>query len=299
MPLAIEQIDLSQYDLILPSSHAVAKGVITGPRQLHISYVHSPIRYAWDLQHQYLKESNLRGLKGWAARYLLHKIRIWDCQTANRVDYFIANSYFISDRIRKVYRRDTKVIYPPVDVGQFVASPKRKDYYLTVSRLVPYKRIDLIVEAFSKLPEKQLVVIGEGPEHKKLMSKATSNIKLLGYQSDDIVKKYLSEAQCFIYAAEEDFGISPVEAQASGVPVIALGKGGTAETINDITCSSPTGVLYNEQDTDDLVNAIIKFEQSKDYISAYDCIENAKRFSTEKFTSQFKKYVDERVHDFF
>ncbi len=174
MPLAIEQMDVSKHDIVLSSSHAVAKGVLTGPDQLHISYVHSPIRYAWDLQHQYLKETGLnKGVKGALAKFILHKMRIWDVRTANGVDHFIANSHFIARRIKKVYGRNATVIYPPVDVNRFTISEKKDEYYLTASRLVPYKRIDLVVDAFAHLPDKKLVVIGDGPEMSKIRSKAT------------------------------------------------------------------------------------------------------------------------------
>lgn len=226
MPLAIEQLDVSKHDIILSSSHAVAKGILTGPDQLHISYVHSPIRYAWDLQHQYLREAGLsKGLKATLARWLLHKIRIWDCRTANGVDHFIANSQFIARRIKKVYGRKADVIYPAVDVERFALQTNKQDYYMTASRMVPYKRMDLIVEAFSHMPTKRLVVIGDGPEMNKIKSKATNNIEILGYQPNDVMQKYMSEAKAFVFAAEEDFGITPVEAQACGTPVIAYGKG--------------------------------------------------------------------------
>ncbi|WP_446925473.1 glycosyltransferase, partial [Klebsiella pneumoniae] len=173
MPFAIEQLDVSSHDLIISSSHAVAKGILTGPDQLHISYVHSPIRYAWDLQHQYLRESGFdKGMKSALVRYLLHKIRIWDVRTVNSVDHFIANSHFIARRIRKVYGRSADVIYPPVDVSRFPMQENKDNYYVTASRLVPYKRIDLIVEAFSMMPDKKLVVIGSGSEMDKIKSKA-------------------------------------------------------------------------------------------------------------------------------
>ncbi len=227
MPLAIEQLDVSKHDIILSSSHAVAKGIITGPDQLHISYIHSPIRYAWDLQHQYIKEAGLdKGMKGMVARWLLHKIRLWDCRTSNGVDHFIANSEFISRRIRKVYGRESKVIYPPVDVNRFKLCENKDDYYFTASRMVPYKRMDLIVEAFSQMPDKKLVVIGDGSEMSKIKAKASSNIELLGYQPNSVMQEYMQKAKGFVFAAEEDFGITPVEAQACGTPVIAFGKGG-------------------------------------------------------------------------
>ncbi|HCD8408999.1 TPA: glycosyltransferase family 4 protein, partial [Klebsiella oxytoca] len=249
MPLAIEQLDVSKHDIILSSSHAVAKGILTGPDQLHISYVHSPIRYAWDLQHQYLREAGLsKGLKATLARWLLHKIRVWDCRTANGVDHFIANSQFIARRIKKVYGRKADVIYPAVDVERFALQTNKQDYYMTASRMVPYKRMDLIVEAFSHMPTKKLVVIGDGPEMNKIKSKATSNIEILGYQPNDVMQKYMSEAKAFVFAAEEDFGITPVEAQACGTPVIAYGKGGALETIISIEKENPTGLFFYKQD---------------------------------------------------
>lgn len=218
MPLAIEQLDVSEHEILLSSSHAVAKGILSGPDQLHISYVHSPIRYAWDLQHQYLRESNLnKGLKGLIAKYLLHKIRMWDYRTANGVDYFVANSNFIARRIKKVYARHADVIYPPVNVERFPLKSTKDDFYFTASRLVPYKRIDLIVEAFSQMPNKRLVVIGDGPEMSKIKAKASSNIEVLGYQKDDVMLECMQNAKAFVFAAEEDFGITPVEAQACGL----------------------------------------------------------------------------------
>ncbi|HCD3539447.1 TPA: glycosyltransferase, partial [Klebsiella pneumoniae] len=252
-----EQLDLSSHDIILSSSHAVAKGVLTGPDQLHISYVHSPIRYAWDLQHQYLRESGLnRGIKGLFAKWILHKIRLWDTRTANGVDFFIANSKFISRRIKKVYGREADVIYPPVDVERFKLKREKQDFYLTASRLVPYKRIDLIVEAFSKMPEKKLVVIGDGPEMSKIRKIAGANIEILGFQPNDVMEEYMMDAKAFVFAAEEDFGITPVEAQACGTPVIAFGKGGVLETIKNLGQEEPTGLFFYEQNIDSLISAI-------------------------------------------
>ncbi|CAA0204492.1 glycosyltransferase family 4 protein [Klebsiella oxytoca] len=299
MPLAIEQLDVSKHDIILSSSHAVAKGILTGPDQLHISYVHSPIRYAWDLQHQYLREAGLsKGLKATLARWLLHKIRVWDCRTANGVDHFIANSQFIARRIKKVYGRKADVIYPAVDVERFALQTNKQDYYMTASRMVPYKRMDLIVEAFSHMPTKKLVVIGDGPEMNKIKSKATSNIEILGYQPNDVMQKYMSEAKAFVFAAEEDFGITPVEAQACGTPVIAYGKGGALETIISIEKENPTGLFFYKQDVESLVEAISKFELSRDLILPENCRANALKFSVERFREEIKHYVEQKWKDF-
>ncbi|MDO9207317.1 MAG: glycosyltransferase family 4 protein, partial [Sulfuricurvum sp.] len=196
MPLAVEQFDLSDYDLVISSSHAVAKGVITGPDQHHICLCYSPIRYAWDLQHQYLRESGLdSGVKGWIARYMLHKIRLWDSRTANGVDDFIAISHFIARRIWKVYRRESTVIYPPVDVEAFELYEKKEDFYLTASRMVPYKKIDLIVEAFSAMPDKKLIVIGDGPDFEKIKAKAGANVLLMGYQPFEVLRDTMQRAK--------------------------------------------------------------------------------------------------------
>ncbi|AEX53464.1 glycosyltransferase [Rahnella aquatilis CIP 78.65 = ATCC 33071] len=299
MPLAIEQLDVTGHDIVLSSSHAVAKGVLTGPDQLHISYVHSPIRYAWDFQHQYLREAGLnKGLKGKLARWFLHKIRIWDYRTANGVDHFIANSQFIARRIKKVYGRDADVIYPPVDVERFTLQENKEDFYFTASRMVPYKRIDLIVEAFSQMPDKKLVVIGDGSEMTKIKSRAGSNIEILGYQPDEVMQDYMRRTRAFVFAAEEDFGITPVEAQASGTPVIAFGKGGVLETIRPYGESNATGVFFAEQTAESLIQAVHHFDKIKDSILPRDCRENALKFSAQRFHDELDEYIKTKWHDF-
>jgi glycosyltransferase involved in cell wall biosynthesis len=290
MPLAIEQLDLSAYDLVISSSHAVAKGVITGPDQLHISYIHSPMRYAWDLQHQYLKETGLdRGIKGYFAKRLLHKMRIWDQRTANGVDHFIANSHYIARRIWKTYRREAEVIYPPIDISQFTPHFEKEDYYVTASRLVPYKKIDLIVEAFASMPGKKLVVIGDGPEMSKIRSKSKQNIEILGYQPNDTLVYHLQRAKAFIFAAEEDFGLLPLEAQACGTPVIAYGKGGALETVRGLDQDKPTGVFFDQQNVAALCSAVQLFENQT--FQYKNCIEQAAQFSPEKFRENLKSFV--------
>ncbi|MGF6476553.1 glycosyltransferase involved in cell wall biosynthesis [Pantoea dispersa] len=292
MPLAIEQLDVTKHDVVLSSSHAVAKGVLTGPDQLHISYVHSPIRYAWDFQHQYLRESGLdKGLKGKLARWMLHNIRMWDYRTANGVDHFIANSHFIARRIKKVYGRDADVIYPPVDVDRFKLHKKKDDFYFTASRMVPYKRIDLIVEAFSRMPEKKLVVIGDGSEMAKIKSKATANVEILGYQPNEVMEDYMRRAKAFVFAAEEDFGITPVEAQACGTPVIAFGKGGALETIRPYGEEYPTGLFFYEQSAEAIVEVVEHFDIIGHDILPIDCRTNATRFSAERFRNELDTYI--------
>jgi glycosyltransferase involved in cell wall biosynthesis len=299
MPLAVEQLDLSSYDLVISSSYAVAKGVLTSPDQLHISYVHSPIRYAWDLQHQYLREAGLeRGMKGWLARLMLHRIRIWDTRTANGVDHFVANSRFIARRIHKVYRRKAHVIHPPVDVSSFSLRENKEEFFLTASRLVPYKRIDLIVEAFTRMPDKRLIVIGDGPEASKLAALAGHNVTLLGYQPNEVLHDYMQRAKAFVFAAEEDFGIVPVEAQACGTPVIAYGKGGVLETIRGLDASHPTGVLFEEQTSGSLCHAVAELEADYTRFNPAAISAHAQKFSAARFKSEFGAYVEGRWQAF-
>lgn len=292
MPLAIEQFDLSQYELVISSSHAVAKGVITGPGQVHISMCYSPIRYAWDLQHQYLAESGLdRGLKGVMARVVLHYIRLWDYRTANGVDHFIAISRFVAQRIKKIYGRESVLIYPPVDVDKFQLRVEKEDFYLTASRMVPYKRIDLIVEAFAHMPQRRLVVIGDGPDFAKVKAKASPNVQLLGYQPFDVLRDYMGRARAFVFAAEEDFGIAPVEAQACGTPVIAFGRGGATETV----APGESGLFFHEQTIESLLQAVAAFEDR--HFDPVRVRANAEQFSRDRFVKQFVAMVDCAVHD--
>jgi glycosyltransferase involved in cell wall biosynthesis len=295
MPLAIEQLDVSAYDLVISSSHAVAKGVITGPDQIHISYVHSPIRYAWDLQHQYLKESGLdKGLKGFIAKYFLHKMRVWDQRTSNSVDYFIANSEFIARRIWKAYRREAEVIYPGVDTAMFTPLGAKEDFYLAASRMVPYKKMDLIVESFSKMPNKRLVVIGDGPDFKKIKARASSNVTLMGYQSTPVLIDYMRRANGLIFAAEEDFGLVPLEAQACGTPVIAYGKGGALETVRGMNVSQPTGVFFAEQKIVSICAAVERFESNREQFSTDNCVKNAGNFSPANFRAKLLDSIQQK-----
>jgi glycosyltransferase involved in cell wall biosynthesis len=297
MPLAIEQLDVSGYDLIISSSHAVSKGVITGPDQVHISYVHSPMRYAWDLQHQYLKESGMdTGVKGYAAKYFLHKLRVWDQRTANSVDHFVANSNFIARRIWKTYRREADVIYPPLNTSLFTPGTQHKeDFYLAASRLVPYKKMDLIAESFALMPDKKLVIIGDGPDLAKVKSKAQSNVEVLGFQSNGVLRDYLQRAKALIFAAEEDFGLVPLEAQACGTPVIAYGKGGALETVRGLDDKEPTGLFFQDQTVDSICHAVNNFEKNQKKFKAEYCVKNAKRFAPEQFREKFKQYVKEKT----
>ena len=294
MPLAVEQFDLSAYDLVISSNHAVAKGVLVAPHQLHISYVHTPIRYAWDLQHQYLQQTGLdRGLKGALTRLILHYLRLWDTASANRVDCFVANSHFVAKRIWRAYRRRATVIYPPVDVTRFDWQHPRDSFYLTVSRFVPYKRVDLTVEAFNQLGL-PLVVIGDGPDRARLAAMAGPNIRLLGKQPDAVVTDHMQRCQGFIFPAEEDFGITPVEAQAAGAPVIAFGRGGVAETVSH----GVTGILFAEQTVDSLVQAVKSFDMGMYELNRDTIRRQAEKFSIDRFRSQFSDCVEQTYTGF-
>jgi glycosyltransferase involved in cell wall biosynthesis len=288
-PIAIEQFDLSAYDLVISSSHCVAKGVICSPDQLHICYCYTPVRYAWDMMNQYLLESGLtHGVKGALVRLFLHYIRGWDSHSAHRVDHFIAISHYVARRIQKFYGRKAEVIYPPVDISYYQPGKQKDDFYLTFSRFVPYKRIDLIVEAFSEMPDKRLVVIGSGPEEKKILSKAKKNIEFLGYQPDEVLRSYLQRAKGFVFAALEDFGIAPVEAMACGTPVIGLGKGALRETVIE----GRTGVFFPEQTTSSIKEAICNFEKME--MDPLEIRRQAEKFSLERFNIQFAEFVSKR-----
>lgn len=292
MPLAIEQLDLGSYDIVVSSSHAVAKGVITGPAQLHISYVHTPMRYAWDLQHEYLRAAGLeRGPMAWAARLALHRLRQWDARTANGVDVFLANSAHVAGRIRKAYRREAEVLHPPVDVAAFPLEERKQDFYLTVSRLEPYKRIDLLLEAFGRTPERRLVVIGDGPEMRRLRSKVPANVELRGRLPTPQVREHMQRARAFLFAGIEDFGIVMAEAQACGTPVIAFARGGAAEIVRAEACPQPTGLLFSEQTAEAVVDAVHRFERDAARFAPASCRENAMRFDRSRFRQRFEELL--------
>lgn len=291
-PLAIEQFDLRSYDVVVSSSYAVAKGALTRADQLHISYVHSPIRYAWDLYPEHI--NTLWGPRRWIAQLILHYLRLYDATTASRPDVFVANSKHVARRIWKTYRRRAQVIYPPVDVDRFTVTPDKEAYYLTMSRLVPYKRIDLVIDAFNAMPDKELIVIGDGPERDALAQQAGPNVSLLGYQPDDAVEYYLQHARAFVFAAEEDFGILPVEAQACGTPVIAYGRGGATETVRP----GETGLFFYEQTAEALQSAIGSFESLHDRFEPEVMRTNAERFSPDRFRDEFQRLLIQSYEDF-
>jgi glycosyltransferase involved in cell wall biosynthesis len=290
---AAEAFDLSAFNLVLSSSAAIAKAVITRPDQLHISYVHSPARYAWDLREEYLRESNIHsGVKLAIARELMFRFRQWDVTTATRPDVLVANSEFIRRRIRKYYRRDAEVIYPPVNIDAFARPRRGDDFYITTGRLVAYKRVDIALAAFAGMRDRKFVVVGEGPELQHLKKLATPNVEFVGRIDDVALADYYSRARAFIFCALEDFGIAPVEAQAAGVPVIAFGKGGALETVRGLDVDQPTGVLFAEQTTTALRAAITTFEKHTAIDFATNAAVNARRFDRKVFHDRLSALID-------
>lgn len=299
MPWAIEKLDLSSYDLILSSSHAVAKGVRKNKNQLHLSYIYTPMRYAWDLREQYLNEVGYNtGLKKKFFNWLLNRLKTWDFENTKHVDELITLSKFIAKRINNNYGRTAKVIYPPVDISSFGLCKDKEEYFLTVSRFVPYKKIDLIVKAFSEMPNKKLLVVGDGPDFKKIKKMAGSNIILLGFKPTSDVVQLMQKAKAFIFAAEEDFGIVVLEAQACGTPVIAYGKGGALETVQGLGKNNPTGVFFESQTTASLQYAVDQLEKNWEKFIPERCRENAFRFRPERFREEYKCFVDEKWDGF-
>ena len=300
LPLAMEQLDLREYDVILSSSHAVAKGVLSSPQQLHICYCHTPMRYAWDLTFDYLNHSRAgKGIPGIFTRYLLHRLRQWDVISANRVDYFIANSHHTARRIWRCYRREAKVIYPPVNIERFPFSSEKQDFYLTVSRLVSYKKIALIVRAFNQLGY-PLVIVGDGPDLPKIRQMAQGNIKVLGAQNDQVVEQYMTQAKAFVYAACEDFGIALVEAQACGTPVIAYGGGGALETVIDIRQDRDqgTGIFFFPQTHQALVDTVETFSGFQHQIKPESCRNQAAKFTPKVFETSYLAFLEQCYQDF-
>jgi glycosyltransferase involved in cell wall biosynthesis len=295
MPLALKSLDVSKYDLVISNSHAVAKGIRIHAGQKHLCYCLSPMRYAWDLKAQYLHESGLGGgVRGALASAMLERMRVWDLANTVGVTAFATLSKYIAERIERAYSRSATVIYPPVDTEYFTpATPsvKREDFYVTASRFVPYKRIDMIATAFRQVADRRLVIIGDGPDEAKVRAAAAPNVELLGRLSQSDVRDYLQRAKAFVFAAEEDFGIAPVEAQACGTPVIAFGRGGVTETVCGLDSPVPTGVFYAEQTAESLADAVRRFEGLGTPISAAACRENALRFRAELFRSNFRTFV--------
>ena len=297
MPLAMEQFDLAGYDLVVSNSHSVAKGVLVHPEQVHVSYVLSPMRFAWDLQPAYLREFGLeRGPKSWIARVLLQRLRLWDSTTPARVDAMAAPSRYIARRIETCYRREATVIPPPVNVDFYApSSQEREDFYLAASRLIPFKRMALLVEAFARMRQRRLVVIGDGPELVRLRRMATPNVTLIGYQPDEVLRDHMRRARAFVFAAPEDFGIVMVEAQACGTPVIAYARGGALDIVRGLDHDSPTGVLFDAATPESVVEAIAAFESREALIASDACRANALRFGDGLFRERFTAFAAEAL----
>ncbi len=293
-PGAIERLDLSEYDIVISDSNSFAHGAITAKSCLHITHCYSPTRYLWDWYHQYLDENNIGfGIRGLIIRGMLYRLRLWDKEASKRTNYWIAISKHVAKRIKKYYGAESDVIYPPFP-NQTKVDAEKKNYYLILSRLTPYKKIDLAIEAFNK-SGKNLKIIGEGADFARLQSLANDNIEFLGYLSDEKeVSKHLAEAKALVFPGEEDFGLTPLQAMAQGTPVIAYGSGGVLETVID----AKTGLFFEDDNYESLIGAVEKFEKN---ITKYDpqtCINRSKEFGVERFKNQFTKYVEEKYSKF-
>jgi glycosyltransferase involved in cell wall biosynthesis len=291
-PKAIEGLNLSEYDLIISSSYCVAKGIIKHKNQLHICYCHSPVRYAWDLKQEYL-DAVKEPISKTIFSSLLNKLRDWDKRTSNRVDYYIANSINVSNRIKQNYNRDSIVIYPPVDINRFKIETIKKNYYITVSRLVSYKKTELLIKAFEQFPELKLVVAGDGPNRKKLEQSAPKNVKILGYIETNELIELIKGAKGFIAAANEDFGITIVEAQACGTPVIVPYLGGYKESV-----TPETGLFFEDQRLESIVKAIQQFEKENKHYEKEAFLKNTSNFNKERFHKQITEFISAKYSEF-
>jgi glycosyltransferase involved in cell wall biosynthesis len=291
-PRAIRSLHTKGFDVIISSSHSVAKSIHKHPEQTHISYCHTPMRYIWDMRQQYISDHGLN--KGWkrlAAKPLMRNIRNWDFATSSDVDFFIANSKYIQNRIKKNYHRDSTVIYPPVNTDFFMPGDQKEAYYVTASRLVPYKRIDLIAKAFSEMPDKKLIIIGNGPDWKTIKSIATTNIEMIKYNTYEVLRYYLQRAKAFVFAAEEDFGITPVEAMACGTPVIAFGKGGVLETVQD----ENNGIFFHHQTVKSIVDAVYRFENQQSQFDPHKIRQQALKFNRQRFHQEMASFLEKHA----
>lgn len=289
-PMAIENFDLSDYDLIISLSHCVAKGAIPSPDAIHLCYCFTPMRYAWDLFHYYFGKGKISPFKRLIVTPIISYLRVWDVTSSSRVHSFATDSKYVAQRIKKYYGRDAHVIYAPVDTDYFVPGDGRGDYFLIVSALVPYKKIDLAIEVFSKREEK-LYIVGTGPEFKKLKKKTSQNIKFLGSVSDGELLKLYQNSRAFLLPGIEDFGIAPLEAQACGIPVIAFGKGGALETVKN----EKTGIFFYEQSVDSLNNAIDRFQNME--FNKSEIRRWAENFSYKNFKENVREWIEKEVQN--
>lgn len=291
MPFAVQSHNLSGFNVILTLHHAAANGVRSGRNQLHLSYTHTPMRYAWDMRDFYLS-GLASGARACLVRSALNQLRNWDLRNSTKVDRYVANSAYVAERIRRCYGREASVIYPPVDVDKFTECGEKADYYLAVSRLVSYKRLDIIAAAFAGMPDKRLIIVGDGPEKAKVTDAAGPNVKLLPYQPEAEIQHLMQKARAFVFAADEDFGIVPVEAQACGTPVIAYARGGVLESVVGADGDQQTGVFFPSQTPQSVRQAVEHFETVRGRISPHTCRTNAMRFSVPRFRTELKEFVD-------
>ncbi len=291
MPMAVEQFDLSDFDVVLSDSASFAKGVITKPETLHICYCHTPPRYAWDDSHKYIEEFGMSSVIKKLVPFFMNYIRLWDKEAALRVDKFLCNSHFVAKRIKKYYNQEAKVIHPPVEAKRFCLGNKAENFFLMVGRLLPYKRFDIAVQAFNKLG-KPLKIIGDGPERKKLEKIAKKNIEFLGELYGDDLKKYYQNCKALIFPQEEDFGIVALEAMAAGKPVIAYRGGGVLESVKE----GETGLFFDEQTPESLIKAIRKFKPAN--FNPKKIRTHALKFDKEKFKKKIKDFVEKSYYDY-
>lgn len=291
---AVQQLDMSGFDCVISSSHSVAKGVRTHEDQPHLCYCHTPMRYLWDMRKTYMSDHRLdRGWRRWVSRPVLNSLRKWDFRTAADVDYFVANSENVKERIRRNYHREAEVVYPPVDTLFYQPYSDKEDFYVTASRIVPYKRVELIVDAFLEMPGRRLVVIGDGPNYEAVKRRCKgTNVEIIRFDTREVLRYYLQRAKAFVFAAEEDFGITPVEAQACGTPVIALGRGGALETV----VAGETGIFFRHQTVKDIIDAVYGFENLEVPLKASRCRQNAERFSKQVFQKGFSQMLKKHLN---
>jgi glycosyltransferase involved in cell wall biosynthesis len=293
-PQAMEAFDLSQYELVISSSAAFAKGIISHPHQKHIGYIHTAVRYAWDQSYEYLSQTPMaRFPAGAVLRRLLHKMRMWDARTAHSADLFVANSSIVKRRIEQIYGRRAVVIEPPVDVAEIPLVEDKDDYFVVASRLVPYKRIDLVVRAFTEMPSLRLLVVGDGPEMPRLRALAGANVTFTGYLPRAALIEALQKARAFVFAAYEDFGIVMAEAQAAGTPVVAFGRGGAADIVVPLPADGPTGVLFAQQSVEAVKSAVELFCREERRISPSACRAGVERFAPDSFRRRFRAVMED------
>jgi len=292
---AVEEFDFSGYDIVISSSNSFAHGILTKPATFHICYCHSPMRYAWDWYHEYMIENHIGfGIKGLYIRKVLHDLRVWDKVSSQRVDFWIANSKNVSDRIEKYYQKKSKIICPPVSIDKITPSDNvPDDYYVVISRLEPYKKVDLAISGFNQ-SGRSLVIIGTGSDETRLKRMAKNNIEFLGWQSDTAVYEYLRNGKALIFAGEEDFGLTPVESMACGRPVIALKRGGTLETVIE----GKTGVFFDQETAESLNEAVLKLEKNYTDFTPANCRKQAEKFSSREFEEQLKLTIDEEYEKY-